>query len=244
MSRRTLAAARRQAGCETKASRPAVTRLLAKTTSVCPWRRPSRHTGETKRLKLECLSRASCRPSSPAENKRPLTLPGNFSSLPLKTSERMRAGDDVLRGEAGGVPVTRPAYAEYMPHNIVIGSVVAALPQAQHRAAPPLRAAAARVWRGVPATVLGAVELLIWCSCAPVPSRRATPSPPPCSLPRPIRYCAAYIRSARLAPVTPPAFPTAQFEKLGAGKARRASRVFVHLFPRSTSRMVRGEDGF
>jgi hypothetical protein len=45
-----LAAPRRHAGCETKASRPAVAGLLAGEMSVCPWRRPSRHTGETKRL--------------------------------------------------------------------------------------------------------------------------------------------------------------------------------------------------
>jgi hypothetical protein len=128
-------------------------------------------------------------------------------------------------GQPGARRSLGRAGAEYWSHNIVIGSVVTALPQAQHRAVPPLRAAAARVWRGVPATVLGAVEK-VWCSCAPVPSRRTTHSPPPCSLPRPIRYCATNIRLARLAPVTPPAFPTAQFEKSGAGKARRTSRVF------------------
>jgi len=49
---------------------------------------------------LECLSRAPCRPPSPAEIKRPLALPGNISSLSLKTPERTRASDDVLRGAA------------------------------------------------------------------------------------------------------------------------------------------------
>jgi len=39
-----------------KASRHAIAGLLAKATSVCPWRRPSRRTGETKRFQLECLS--------------------------------------------------------------------------------------------------------------------------------------------------------------------------------------------
>ena len=37
---------------ESEASRHAITGLLAKTTSVCPWRRPSRHTGETKRFSI------------------------------------------------------------------------------------------------------------------------------------------------------------------------------------------------
>ena len=69
---------------------------------------------------FECPARASCRASSPAENKRPLTLPGKISSLSLKTSERKRANDDVLRGAARGVQVTWPACAEYIPHNIVI----------------------------------------------------------------------------------------------------------------------------
>lgn len=49
-SPRTLAAPCRHAGCEKQ--RPAVMPSRAcslKAKSVCPWRRPSRHTGETKR---------------------------------------------------------------------------------------------------------------------------------------------------------------------------------------------------
>jgi hypothetical protein len=145
--------------------------------------------------------------------------------------------------------------AEYMSHNIVIGSVVAALPQAQHRAAPPLRAAPQRVRPLVPATVLAPKRRRC---CAPVPPRVSAPSAPPCSLPRPIRYCATYIRLARLAPVTPPAFPTSQLNEDGRAKGmfaasrgarRRRWRAAWNRggrheqiecsFPRSTSPVVR-----
>lgn len=55
-----------------------------------------------------------------------------FAALKWK---RMRASDDVLRGEAGGVTVTRRAGAEYWSHNIVIGSVVTAPPHGRSLAA-------------------------------------------------------------------------------------------------------------
>ena len=103
-----------------KASRPAVTGLLAKDNVSLPVASPVPLSRRDETKKAECLSRPSCRPPSPAEIKRPLTLPGKISSLSLKTPDGTCASEDVLRGEAGGVPVTRPASAAYLAHNIVI----------------------------------------------------------------------------------------------------------------------------
>jgi len=104
-----------------KASRPAVTGLLAQDNVSLPVASsvPARGRDETLfNWNVSPVRRAGRRHR---QNKsRPLTLPGKISSLPLKTPERMRASEDVLRGEARGVPVTRRAGAEYWSHNIVI----------------------------------------------------------------------------------------------------------------------------
>ncbi len=101
---------------ESKASRPAGTGLLAKTISVCPWRRPSRHTGETKRLKLECLSRAPCRASSPAE---PMTTADavEIGSLSLNRKLRMRANHECFVGAARVAPSRPVREAPYRSRN-------------------------------------------------------------------------------------------------------------------------------
>ena len=72
---------------ESKASRPAITGLLAKGKISLPVASSVPPHGRDETIKFECPSRAPCRSSSPAENQRPLTLPGNISSLSLKTPE-------------------------------------------------------------------------------------------------------------------------------------------------------------
>jgi hypothetical protein len=70
----------------------------------------------------------------------------------LRSEEmKARASEDVLRGEAGGAPVTRRAGAEYLSHNIVIGSVGLRVPSQRvpptgHRCAR-LRRACGRSFR-------------------------------------------------------------------------------------------------
>ncbi len=93
-----------------KASRPAVTGLLAKDNVSLPVASPVPLSRRDETKKAECLSRPSCRPPSPAEIKRPLTLPGKISSLSLKTPDGTRASEDVLRGAARGAPVTRSCW--------------------------------------------------------------------------------------------------------------------------------------
>jgi hypothetical protein len=152
------------------------------------------------------------------------------------------------------------AGAEYLSHNIVIGSVVAMVPPLRGPSiAPPLRAAPASVWPCAPATVLGRAKngffrVLSLRACASTP---ATPSPYAVLTTQAIRYCATNIRPARLVPVTPPAFPTSQFEIDGrrkgicrfAGEVRcrrhspplgiaRPSRMIRMSLPRAT---VRGD---
>src|SRR5260370_38941662 len=60
--------------------------------------------------------------------------------------------------------------------------------------------------------------------CAPVPARRATPSPPPCSLLSPSGIVRQISACARLAPVTPPGFPHSAVEWIWAREKCAASR--------------------
>ena len=60
------------------------------------------------------------------------------------------------------------------------------------------------------------------CASAACPPPRLWP----CSLLHPSDIVRALIRLARLVPVTPPAFPTSQLEKMGAGIASDAFGLF------------------
>ena len=92
--------ARRPAGCETKASRPAVAGLLAKTTSVCPWRRPSRPVAETNCF-LIGVSRPRAVPFVVTGRKQTtVDAARKHQFAPAQSERRMRAIEDVLRGEA------------------------------------------------------------------------------------------------------------------------------------------------
>jgi hypothetical protein len=220
-----LAAPRRHAGCEKpKASRHAVAGLLAKTISVCPWRRSSRRPGETVTLlSLNVSPGHRAEPASPAESRLVGTLCWKVCSLSLKTPERMRASWAVLRGTPGVVPVTRACWggvfaAQYRDR---FGWPPGSLPKGpSHR--PPLRAAPQSVrasgsgYGARPNTSSG---------CAPVPALLAHTlccavlttethqilcgKYPPGSTPR-----------ARHAP----GFPTSQLEKMGAQKGDQPLR--------------------
>jgi len=106
---------------ESKASRPAITGLLAKGKVSLPVASPVPSHGRDETFfnwNVSPVRRAGRRHRQNNDDR--WRCPDNISSLSLKTPERMRANDDVLRGAARVAPVTRPACAEYMPHNIVI----------------------------------------------------------------------------------------------------------------------------
>ncbi len=84
-------------------------------------------------------------------------LEGLFAAL---NGNEARARKDVLRGDARGVPVTRRAGAEYWSHNIVIGSVVTALPHG--------RSLAARWPNRDPIGELGGINLYAYVGNSPV----------------------------------------------------------------------------
>jgi hypothetical protein len=141
-----------------------------------------------------------------------------FAALKGKTNARKlrRAPWD-----AGGAPVTSRAgggvfAAQYRDR---FGCRYGASPSGSLHSATVARGSAERVAKRSGYGAQERLNFYMGAPCAPVPPRLSTPSAAPCSLPRPIRYCAANIRlGARLAPVTPPAFPTPQFGKRWARK--------------------------
>lgn len=117
----TLAAPRRQTGCEIEGQPSCRRGLLAPEKLSLPVASFVALSGRDETLSNSNVSPGHhAEPPSPAESKRPVTLAGNSGSLPLKTSERTRAGDDVLHGAARGAPVTGRAGAKYWSHNVVI----------------------------------------------------------------------------------------------------------------------------
>lgn len=134
----------------------------------------------------------------------------------------MRANDDVLRGAARVAPVTRRAGAEYLPHNIVIGSVGAHARQSaareRHRCAR-LRRACGRSFRLRCSGANGKSLVLLARLCLherPHPLLRRAHYRDPSDI---VRQISAL---ARLAPVTPPACPLRSWKS--QARKRKISR--------------------
>lgn len=104
-----------------KASRHAVTGLLARTTSVYPWRRPPRHVCGTKRLIIG-VSRPRAVPA--VVTGRTVATANAVRKLWFAPAQELRIECAQVRnapwGSRGSCRSLGRAGAEYLPHNIVI----------------------------------------------------------------------------------------------------------------------------